>query len=48
MLPDVGSAIETSMVVPVGQTVVLGSTKPIDQPTLILTVRPELVTLGDS
>ncbi len=47
-LPDVGSAIQTSMVVPVGQTVVLGSTKPIDQPTLILTVRPELVTLESS
>ncbi len=48
MLPEIGTAIQASMAVPVGQTVVLGSTKPIDQPTLILTVRPELVTLTDS
>jgi hypothetical protein len=47
-MSNVGEAIQTSMAVPVGQTVVLGSTKPIDQPTLILTVRPELVTLADS
>lgn len=37
--------IQSSMVVPVGQTVVIGSTKPRDQPTMILTVRPELVEL---
>jgi hypothetical protein len=43
----IGNVIQTSMAVPVGRTVVLGSTKPIDQPTMILTVRPELVTLGD-
>ena len=48
MLPTIGNAIQTSMAVPVGRTVVLGSTKQIDQPTLILTVRPELVTLTDS
>jgi hypothetical protein len=48
VLQEIGNAISTSMAVPVGQTVVLGSTKPIDQPTLILTVRPELVTLADS
>lgn len=48
MLPRIGNAIQTSMAVPVGQTVVLGSTKPMNQPTLILTVRPELVTLADS
>ena len=47
VLQSIGNAISTSMAVPVGQTVVLGSTKPIDQPTLILTVRPELVTLAD-
>lgn len=40
--------IETSLAVPVGQTVVLGSSKPRDAPTLILTVRPELVALPDS
>lgn len=48
VLPAIGEAIQTSMAVPVGRTVVLGSTKPIDRPTLILTVRPELVTLADS
>jgi hypothetical protein len=48
VLQGIGRAIQTSMAVPVGRTVVLGSTKPIDQPTLILTLRPELVTLADS
>lgn len=48
VLSEIGNAIRTSMAVPVGRTVVLGSTKPIDEPTLILTVRPELVTLADS
>lgn len=43
-----GRAIQTSMAVPVGQTVVLGSAKPFEGPTLILTVRPEFVTLSDS
>ena len=44
-----GSIIETAMTVPVGQTVVLGSAQPDpDRPTIILTVRPELVSLpGD-
>lgn len=40
--------VETSLAVPVGQTVVLGSSKPSDGPTMILTVRPEFVTLPDS
>ncbi len=40
--------VETSLAVPVGQTVVLGSSKPRNAPTLILTVRPEFVTLPDS
>lgn len=45
---DIGTAIETSMSVPAGQTVVLGSAQPYpDQPTLILTVRPELISAGD-
>lgn len=44
---EMGSAIQTTMAVPVGQTVVLGSAKPLDAPTLILTVRPELVPLPD-
>jgi hypothetical protein len=48
VVQTLGNVIQTSMAVPVGKTVVLGSTKPIDQPTLILTVRPELVTLADS
>lgn len=43
---EVGSAISTSMTVPVGQTVVLGSAKlNPDSPVLILTVRPEFVSL---
>ncbi len=45
---EMGRAIQTSMAVPVGQTVVLGSAKPIEGPTLILTVRPELVTLSET
>lgn len=45
---DLGSAIETTMAVPVGQTVVLGSAKPPGAPTLILIVRPELVPLPDA
>ena len=40
--------VETSLAVPVGQTVVLGSSKPSDGPTMILTVRPEFVALPDS
>lgn len=40
--------VQTSLAVPVGQTVVLGSSKPSDGPTMILTVRPEFVTLPDS
>ncbi len=40
--------ISTTMAVPVGKTVVLGSTKPPGQPTMILTVRPELVPLPDA
>lgn len=42
-----GAAIETSMSVPAGQTVVLGSAQPFpDLPTLILTVRPEFIPTG--
>ncbi|MDX1578269.1 MAG: hypothetical protein R3266_07280 [Gemmatimonadota bacterium] len=37
--------INTSLVVPVGETVVLGSSQSQDQRTLILTVRPEFVPL---
>lgn len=41
----VGSVIQTSMAVPVGQTVVLGSARPeAGRAALILTVRPEFVT----
>lgn len=40
-----GTVIQTSMSVPAGQTVVLGSAQPYpDQPTLILTVRPEFIS----
>jgi len=47
--PDTGSPqIETIMVVPVGQTIVLGSTQARGQPTMILTVRPEFVPLPDT
>ncbi|MGH7540494.1 MAG: hypothetical protein ACRELC_05805 [Gemmatimonadota bacterium] len=40
--------IAASMRVPVGQTVVLGSARPLGRPALILTVRPELISLPDS
>lgn len=43
-----GGFVDTSLAVPVGQTVVLGSSKPSDGPTMILTVRPEFVALPDS
>lgn len=41
-----GVPIQTSLAVPVGQTVVLGSSR-VRGTTLILTVRPEFVTLPD-
>ncbi len=41
-----GAHISTTLTVPVGQTIVLGSSKPTTSgPTTILTVRPEFVTL---
>lgn len=44
-----GSNINTTLTVPVGQTVVLGSTKGrLATTTMILTVRPEFVPLPDS
>ena len=42
-----GPSINTTMAVPVGQTVVLGSAKARDKATLILTVLPEFVHLPD-
>jgi len=50
LMANDGSAgyVETALAVPVGQTVVLGSSKPRNAPTMILTVRPEFVTLPDS
>lgn len=45
---DHRTQIQTSLAVPVGQTVVLGSSKARNAPTAILTVRPEFVTLPDS
>lgn len=49
MASPVGRAITTSMTVPVGRTVILGSARPDpSRATLILTVRPELVRVeGD-
>lgn len=49
MAAQVGRAITTSMTVPVGRTVILGSTRPDpSRPTLILTVRPQFVSVdGD-
>jgi len=45
MTSDFGRAISTQMSVPAGKTVVLGSARPDpDEPTIILTVRPEFVT----
>jgi hypothetical protein len=38
-----GDAIATTLTVPVGETVVLGSSRGAGGPTLILTVRPELI-----
>jgi len=40
--------IQTSVVVPVGETVVPGSSRSLDQPTLMLAVRPEFVPIPDS
>jgi hypothetical protein len=49
MSDQIGRAMTTSMTVPVGQTVVLGSTQPDpERAALILTVRPELVTLSEA
>lgn len=42
-----GPSINTTMAVPVGQTVVLGSAKARGRATLILTVRPEFVELSE-
>jgi hypothetical protein len=38
-----GDVIATTLTVPVGETVVLGSSRRASEPTLILTVRPELI-----
>lgn len=46
--PARGGLINTTLSVPAGETVILGSTKVRSEPTLILTVRPELVPLPDS
>lgn len=44
-----GALISTTLTVPVGETIVLGSSRPsTSAPTTILTVRPEFVTLPDS
>jgi len=42
---DQGTQIQTSMAVPVGETVVLGSSQGVGQSTIILTVRPEFVNV---
>jgi hypothetical protein len=49
MSDQIGRAMTTAMTVPVGRTVVLGSTQPDpERAALILTVRPELVTLSEA
>ncbi len=49
MSNQIGRAMTTAMTVPVGRTVVLGSTQPDpERAALILTVRPELVTLSEA
>lgn len=49
MTEEIGRAMQTSMTVPVGQTVVLGSSRPDpERAALILAVRPELVSIADS